>query len=72
MAENIRTEIERDGDRLSDLHLWRLGPGHIGAIVSVATSRPRGPGFYRQRLARFPALSHITIEVEQRILRPAA
>ncbi len=72
MAENIRSEIERDGDRLSDLHLWRLGPGHIGAIVSVATSRPRRPGFYRQRLARFPALSHITIEVEQRILRPAA
>jgi Co/Zn/Cd efflux system component len=27
MADNVRQTIERDGDRLADLHLWRLGPG---------------------------------------------
>ncbi len=37
MAERMRAVIETDGDRLTDLHLWRLGPGHLGAIVSVAT-----------------------------------
>ena len=34
MAERMRAVIETDGDRLTDLHLWRLGPGHLGAILS--------------------------------------
>jgi cation diffusion facilitator family transporter len=71
MAENIRMAIERDGDRLCDLHLWRLGPGHIGVIVSIATAMPRAPTFYRERLAPFRSLSHITIEVHPREWQPA-
>src|SRR5208337_1439095 len=47
MAERMRAMIETDGDRLTDLHLWRLGPGHLGAILSVATQRPRGPDYYQ-------------------------
>jgi Co/Zn/Cd efflux system component len=66
LAENIRMAMERDGDRLCDLHLWRLGPGHIGAIVSLTSVMPRTPAFYRERLAGFPALSHVTIEVHPR------
>jgi cation diffusion facilitator family transporter len=66
MAENIRMAIERDGDRLCDLHLWRLGPGHIGAIVSLTTATPRAPAFYRERLLAFRSLSHVTIEVHPR------
>jgi hypothetical protein len=29
------------------LHLWRLGPGHLGVIVSVATRQERGPDYYQ-------------------------
>jgi len=65
MADNLRQTIESDGDTLADLHLWRLGPGHLGAIVSVGTSEPRDPDHYRAKLARFPALSHVTIEVQR-------
>ena len=36
MAEQVRKLIEAEGDHVTDLHLWRLGPGHLGAIVSVA------------------------------------
>jgi cation diffusion facilitator family transporter len=71
MAENIRMAIERDGDMLCDLHLWRLGPGHIGVIVSIATAAPRAPAFYRERLAGFRSLSHVTIEVHPREWQPA-
>ncbi len=66
MTERVRAAIESDGDRLTDLHVWRLGPGHLGAIVAVATAGSRGAGFYRQRLAQFRLLSHVTIEVEHR------
>jgi cation diffusion facilitator family transporter len=65
MAERMRATIERDGDRLADLHLWRLGPGHLGAIVSVATTKPRNADYYRRLLGGFHDLSHVTVEVQQ-------
>lgn len=65
MAERMRATIETDGDRLTDLHLWRLGPGHLGAIVSVATRQERGPDYYQTLLGRFRALSHVTVEVQR-------
>ena len=61
----MKAVIEADGDRLVDLHVWRLGPGHLGAVVSVVTGQPtRGPGFYHALLQRFGGLSHITVEVQ--------
>ena len=63
MADNLRQTIEGNGDRISDLHLWRLGPGHLGAIVCVATQQARDADYYRAKLARFRSLSHLTIEV---------
>ena len=65
VAEGVRRAIEEEGDRLTDLHLWRLGPGHLGAILAVITALPRGPDHYHRLLARFPALSHVTVEVQQ-------
>ena len=65
LAANIRSAVESEGDELADLHLWRLGPGHLGAIVGVRTAADRGPEFYHARLSRFPALSHVTIEVDR-------
>ncbi|RTL75139.1 MAG: cation transporter [Bradyrhizobiaceae bacterium] len=65
MTEKVRQTIEGDGDRVTDLHLWRLGPGHLGAIVSVSTTKARDVGYYRERLARFSDLSHLTIEVQR-------
>jgi cation diffusion facilitator family transporter len=65
MAERMRAMIETDGDRLTDLHLWRLGPGHLGAIISVATRQERGSDYYQALLGRFRALSHVTVEVQR-------
>jgi cation diffusion facilitator family transporter len=64
MAEKVRNVIEAEGDRVTDLHLWRLGPGHLGAIVSVATSGTHQAAHYRERLRRFADLSHVTVEVQ--------
>ena len=65
VADSVRQTVEAEGDQVADLRLWRLGPGHLGAILSVVTAQGRGPEFYRARLARFPALSHVTVEVQQ-------
>jgi cation diffusion facilitator family transporter len=66
MANKLREAVETEGDTLADLHLWRLGPGHLGAIISVVTSKGRDADYYRARLARFKSLSHLTVEVARR------
>jgi Co/Zn/Cd efflux system component len=63
ITAKVRAAIESDGDRLLDLHLWRLGPGHLGAVVSVQTDTSRDCAFYRQRLKNYKSLSHVTVEV---------
>ncbi len=52
-----------DGVRILDLHAWRLGPGHFGAIVSVAAPGCPSPDFFKERLRGIEGLSHLTVEV---------
>ncbi len=63
LAETIRRRLETQEDRVSDLHLWQLGPGHQGAVISIVSDRPQEPASYKARLADLKGLSHITIEV---------
>jgi cation diffusion facilitator family transporter len=63
LAGIIRRRLEIDGDKVCDLHLWRLGPGHAGLIASVVADRPQAPGAYKQRLEGIDGLSHVTVEV---------
>ncbi|WP_331374643.1 CDF family Co(II)/Ni(II) efflux transporter DmeF [Sinorhizobium chiapasense] len=66
LPDEIRAAIEKDGDRITDLHVWQLGPGHHGAIVSLLTENPQSPSLYRDKLAHLHELSHVTVEVERR------
>jgi cation diffusion facilitator family transporter len=64
MAKNVLRAIESDGDKVLDLHIWRVGPGHMSAVVSVATNEShRDSRFYHGVLERFKGLSHVTVEV---------
>jgi cation diffusion facilitator family transporter len=63
LASRIRERVEAGGDRVADLHLWRLGPGHLGAILSIVTAERRDVAFYRTKLRGFSGLSHLTVEV---------
>ncbi len=64
LPQKIADRLEQNGDRIFDLHLWRVGPGHVAGIVSIASSQPQVPSVYKKRLADLRSLSHITIEVE--------
>lgn len=68
----IREAIETDTDRIADLHVWQVGPGHHAAIISLVSSDPATPSDYKARLAEIHELSHITIEVERATAATAA
>lgn len=55
--------VAEEGDELTDLHLWRLGPGHFGAILSVRSAAGHDAAYYHERLAELGPLSHITVEI---------
>ena len=63
-CDAIRRAIEVDADnRVVDLHVWKVGPHHMAAIVSLVTSAPRAPAHYKGLLAEIPGLSHVSVEV---------
>jgi cation diffusion facilitator family transporter len=65
VAAEIAQRLEAGSDdRISDLHLWRVGPGHNAAVVSLVSDRPDPPASYKERLASIAGLSHVTIEIQ--------
>ena len=66
LPEEIQEIIGKEGTEIVDLHIWQLGPGHRGAIVSLVADHPKTPSYYRAKLAAIHDLSHVTVEVEAR------
>jgi cation diffusion facilitator family transporter len=65
LGDAIRGRLEVGHDRIADLHVWRLGPGHHAAIVSLVSDTPQPVEAYKTRLADLRGLSHVTVEVLQ-------
>jgi cation diffusion facilitator family transporter len=65
LSRDIRTMIESElGARVADLHLWRLGPGHQGLIVSLVSPDATTAETVKAALReRHPDLSHVTVEI---------
>ncbi len=64
--DQVKRAIEAgDDDRVVDLHLWRVGPRHLAAVVSIVSHEPREPEHYKTRLGGFSDLAHVTVEVHR-------
>jgi Co/Zn/Cd efflux system component len=66
MLAAIRKSIESEGDnRVSDLHVWSVGPGIYAAEIAVVASRPRDPDDYYKLLPGELGLVHVTVETHR-------
>tara|TARA_R110002096_G_scaffold110805_1_gene242012 strand:+ start:13961 stop:14941 length:981 start_codon:yes stop_codon:yes gene_type:complete len=63
LPNEVRAAIENERDEIIDLHVWQLGPGHHGAIISILSVDPKPVTEYRMRLESVHELAHVTIEV---------
>lgn len=63
VAQEIRELVEQPGDaRITDLHVWRVGPQAHAAIVSVLGSATTDADSIRERLKTVHEISHLTVE----------
>jgi len=65
LQSTIRARLETGEDRVTDLHLWQVGPGHCAALISLVSHEPLPPATYKARLRDLKGLSHVTVEVER-------
>lgn len=65
VPEAIRDALEEGDVRVTDLHVWRVGPSHNAAVISLVTHHPKAPAHYKERLAGIGGLCHVTVEVER-------
>ncbi len=64
LAARIRAHLqETRGDHVTDLHVWRVGPGRFAAMASLVSDDARAPEHYKQRLSGIACLAHVTVEV---------
>ncbi len=67
LTAEVRRRLSDEGERVIDLHLWRLGPGHHAVIAVIAAAHPKPVATYRARLAGLAGLSHVTVEVRDSV-----
>jgi cation diffusion facilitator family transporter len=64
--EKVRAALEENPDDLvADLHLWRVGPGDLAALISIVATDPKPPEHYKRLASEALELSHVAIEVNR-------
>ncbi|MBN9367950.1 MAG: CDF family Co(II)/Ni(II) efflux transporter DmeF [Comamonadaceae bacterium] len=65
VRQEIHEAMASTGSRVTDLHVWQVGPGHFAAIVALVAREPQEPAHYKALLAHIHELSHVTVEVQR-------
>lgn len=66
LQEEVRKAIESEGDnRISDLHVWAVGPGIYAAEIAIISSQPLETDGYYNLLPKKLPLVHVTVETHQ-------
>jgi cation diffusion facilitator family transporter len=64
VVSEIVERIEAEADnRVSDIHIWRVGANSLSVILSVVTHHPQPPAHYKRLLEGYPEIEHLTVEV---------
>jgi len=67
IRDRIRNSLEADEDsRVTDLHLWSIGPNIYSVVITIVAHDPATPVQYKERIPKNLGLVHIAIEVHAR------
>jgi len=66
LENTVKEALEADGDtRVTDLHVWSIGPEIYSALISVVAQQPATPAEYKSRLPDALGLVHVSIEIHE-------
>ncbi len=66
IREVVETGTELEGNRLTDLHVWRVGKNAYACALSIVTHDPAlTPAIVRAQLAQHEEIVHATIEIQR-------
>ncbi|WP_427913227.1 CDF family Co(II)/Ni(II) efflux transporter DmeF [Ramlibacter sp. MMS24-I3-19] len=73
IVDEVREAVESAGDRVTDLHVWRVGRNCYACAITLLTSDAQlDAAAVRRRLAQHPEVAHSTIEIHAAPLRERA
>lgn len=61
----VRGAMEDGDTNVTDLHVWRVGPGQYAVVVSLVAANPLTPADYARRLEIHEEYAHVTVEVHR-------
>jgi len=64
LERTIRAQLESLGTDVRDLHVWELGPGRRGCIVSICTTNSVRLDEVRNAILAAAPIDHLTVEIE--------
>ena len=64
ILEATRAAIEGiDGNHVTDLHIWSIGPGIYSATIAIVSDTPGTPEYYKGLIPKDLGIVHTTVEV---------
>lgn len=71
LRQKVKAALEAGtDDRVTDLHVWSIGPGARAAVVALVTHDPRPPEHYKALVPSELKIRHVTVEVNPCSGRP--
>lgn len=63
LERQVGARLTDGGERLADLHVWRIGPGAVSVVAVIVARDPQPSHTYRDRLLDLTEVRHAVIEV---------
>jgi cation diffusion facilitator family transporter len=64
LRATIANRIENEpGNRVTDLHLWAIGPKMYSAIIAIVAEEPKAPDHYKAMIPEGLGIVHAVVEV---------
>jgi cation diffusion facilitator family transporter len=61
--KQVIQSLESVGAKVTDIHIWKVSAHHYSASICLDTATSHNSAYFRQQLAHFGKLDHVTLEV---------
>ena len=65
MHERVQQALNDEDTRVTDLHIWCIGPNVFAVIAVLVSRKPVSPEHYKARLPDDMGLQHVSIEIHR-------